>query len=83
MNFSFIPPALGLQGKAIEQFEILRTQQEEQPPQEKFAQTYVYLGNIYSSQGKSSEAQEIWQQGLKRFPDNEELKERVSTASTE
>ncbi len=83
VNFSFVPPALGLQARAIEQFTILRAQQEEQPPQEKFVETYVYLGNLYSSQGNSSKAQEVWQQGLTLFPENGKLKERVRAARSE
>ena len=81
--YSVAPPLLGLQARAIEQFEILRGQQECGEPQDHFAQTYVFLGNLHSSQGKSARAQAVWQAGLALFPDNAELRERVPTAGGE
>ncbi|MCZ6796145.1 MAG: hypothetical protein O7J95_21250 [Planctomycetota bacterium] len=77
VNYSFIPPVFGMQSKAIEQFEILVKQQESQSPRDDFAQSYLYLGNLYSSQGKTERAQQVWRRGSELFPDAKDLARRV------
>lgn len=77
VSYAFSPPLLGYHTKAIEHFEILREQQESGPPQKHFAQTYLYLGNLYSNQGKAEKAQEVWEKGLSLYPDFEELRNRL------
>ncbi|MEM7231071.1 MAG: tetratricopeptide repeat protein [Planctomycetota bacterium] len=79
VNYSFNPPVLGLQPKAIEQFEILRKQQEAGDPQPHFAETYLYLGNLYANQGKDDKAQEVYQRGLEIHPDSGSLKGKVKS----
>jgi len=73
ISYSFWPPVFGMQAKAIEHFEVLRAQQEAQAPEKKFAETYVYLGNLYENQGKSDKAMEIRRKGLELFPDETDL----------
>ena len=78
VNYSFNPPVFGLQGKAIEQFEILIDQQEASGQSEsRFDQPYLLLGNLYSNQGKDAKAREVWQRGSEQLPDSSELAERV------
>jgi tetratricopeptide (TPR) repeat protein len=77
MSLSFWPPVFGKQKIAIEQFETLRQQQVKSAPEPHHVQTYVYLGNLYSQQGKTEEARKVWEEGLRRHPGNEELKSRL------
>ena len=71
---SFWPPIFGKQAEAVKQFEMLKEQQEESPPQKHFAQTYLFLGNLYQGQGSAEKAREIWRKGYELFPDNSELR---------
>jgi tetratricopeptide (TPR) repeat protein len=81
-SLSFWPAALGMQGKAIEHFEILRKQQESQGfTKPSWVQTYQFLGNLYEQTGKADKALETRQAGLRLFPDNTDLKERVKAAT--
>ncbi len=81
MSFAFAPLAFGLQPKAVEHLEILRAQQQEQPPQEHFAQTYTVLGNLYQNMGQPEKARGAWNEGLELFPENSELSEKLETIS--
>lgn len=75
VGLSFWPPIFGKQGEAISHFETLRKQQEQSGGvQADYAQTYQFLGSLYQQQGKSDKAAEVWQAGVKLFPDNEQLK---------
>ncbi len=80
VSLSFWPPALGMQNKAIEQFEVLVEKQGQMPKDDEQAQTYLFLGNMYQQTGKPEKALATWQQGLALFPDNAELKDQVSLA---
>jgi len=80
VNWSFNPPIMGLQPKAIEQFEILRGQQEQQEPQPHFAETYFYLGNLYTNTGKPAQAAQVWSRGAELFPDNAKLQAKAKEA---
>jgi tetratricopeptide (TPR) repeat protein len=72
-SLAFWPAILGKQPEAVKQFEILREQQESQAPREEFAQTYLFLGNLYASQGNAAKAQEVWRKGAEFFPRSSEL----------
>jgi hypothetical protein len=80
MSLSFWPPVFGKQGEAIRQFEQLRSQQAEVAPEEKFAETYLLLGNMYRNQGEKAKAAEVWRDGAQRFPANKELTTRAAEA---
>jgi tetratricopeptide (TPR) repeat protein len=73
ISYSFWPPALGMQNKAIAQFETLVEQQEGQPPSPQFAQTYYFLGNMYQQTGSPEKALATWQQGLALYPGDAQL----------
>jgi tetratricopeptide (TPR) repeat protein len=78
VSYSFWPPALGMQNKAIAQFEILLEQQEGQPASPQFAQTYYFLGNMYQQTGNADKALQTWKQGLSLYPDDAQLQGQVA-----
>jgi tetratricopeptide (TPR) repeat protein len=82
VGLSFWPPIFGKQAEAVSQFEILKKQQEESgATKPEFAQTYLFLGNMYQQQGKSDKAVETWQKGVSMFPDNADMKKLLAGAS--
>ena len=80
VSYSFWPPITGKPAEAVEHFSTLMTQQEADPSPRHtgYVQTYLMLGNMYSQQGKATEAKEVWQRGLRFHPDNDELKAKAS-----
>ena len=74
------PAFLGRTNEAILHFEVLIEQQENLPPQDNFAETWLYLGNMYDQTGRAEEARSAWQRGLERFPDDAALRERLALA---
>jgi hypothetical protein len=82
MSLSFWPPVFGKQGEAIRQFEVLREQQAEAPLQERFAETYLLLGNLYRNRGEAEKAAEVWRDGARRFPGNKDLTARAGEEET-
>ena len=73
ISLSFWPPMFGKQAEAIQNFETLIAQQESQPSKPEFAQTYLWLGNLYLQQGKTDQAKEVYGKGLVAFPNDPEL----------
>jgi tetratricopeptide (TPR) repeat protein len=53
-------------------------QQETQPPQPEFAQTYLWLGKEYAKGGYAEDAKDVWQRGLRFFPNDTALKEKLT-----
>ena len=80
-NQAFWPTAYGGQAEAIRHFEILVDQQERRAPEERFAQSYVWLGNLYDQQGRTEEARQVWERGLGIFPGDDWLTKKLSTLS--
>lgn len=77
VSLSFWPPALGKQNAAIEQFELLLSQQKGQAAEPRFAQTYLFLGNMYQQTGQPEKALSTWQEGLSQYPGSTELSGQV------
>lgn len=80
ISLSFWPPIFGKQKDAISHFEVLRAQQEEGPLEDRYAQTYLLLGNLYHQTGQGAKAEETWRSGLELFPDDEELSGKLGGA---
>ena len=74
---TFWPAFMGKQAEAIKNFETLIEQQERRTAQPGYASTYLLLGNVYSQQGKTEKAKEVWKRGLKQFPNNGDLKSKL------
>jgi tetratricopeptide (TPR) repeat protein len=74
INYSFWPEQFNKRPDAIKEFETLRKIQETKTPDPKHAQTYFQLRQLYLKDGKTDEAKAVLDEGLRRFPDDEELK---------
>ena len=79
-SLSYWPEGLNKSGEVIENFVTLVEQQEKQPPQPQFAETYVRLGEQYQKAGYPEYARETWQRGAALFPADNTLRERLATA---
>ena len=77
ISLSHWPAAFGKSGEAISQFETLLEQQSRMTPAPGHAHTYYYLGNLYLNTGQKDKAREIWQTGLKKFPQNSGLQKQL------
>ncbi len=73
-NYSQWPDFLNKRPDAIKEFETLRKVQENATPAAKHAQTYLQLRELYLKDGKPDDAKAVLDEGLRRFPDDEELK---------
>lgn len=80
VSLSFWPPVFGKQTEAIRNFEVLLDQQADQPSDPKFAQSWLFLGNLYQQLGKMDQAVATWQKGLASFPDNAALQQQIANA---
>ena len=78
-NMAFWPVAYGGQAEAIRHFEVLARQQEGRDAEPRFADTYVWLGNLYDQQGRLEDARAAWTKGLSMFPGNDRLAEKLAT----
>lgn len=74
------PAFLGKTGEAIQNFEILIAQQKDQPQEPQFAQTYLFLGNMYQQTGDAEKALQAWRSGAELFPQDEALLEQLRLA---
>ncbi len=81
VSLSNWPAFLGKTGEAIHQFEVLISQQEKGESQEEYAQTYLFLGNLYQQTGEADKALEAWRQGFTRFPESEDLRRQIELNS--
>lgn len=77
VSYSFWPPIFGKQQAAIDQFEILVSKQSGMTARPEFAQTYLFLGNLYEQTGNAAKAKQTWDLGLAAFPQSRELRQRL------
>jgi len=74
------PAEMNKSQDVIENFSVLIEQQETQPPQPQFAQSYVRLGEQYQKSGYTDLALEMWQRGAALFPNDEALQAKLAQA---
>jgi tetratricopeptide (TPR) repeat protein len=79
VGMSYWPAQLNKSQEVIEQFQTLIQQQEAQPPQPQFARPYLWLGDQYQKAGYPDYAAQVWQRGAAFFPDNPELKRKLTS----
>ncbi len=75
---SMWPPELNKSQEVMESLVTLVEQQESQPPQPHFAQTYVLLGDVYKKAGYADLARETWQRGAQLYPSEPALPQRLA-----
>jgi tetratricopeptide (TPR) repeat protein len=75
---SYWPPMLNKSQEVIDNFETLIQQQEAQPPQPQFAQTYAWLGDQYQKAGNEKQAQSVWQHGAELYPNDTTLRQKLA-----
>jgi tetratricopeptide (TPR) repeat protein len=80
VSLSFWPPMLGKQNEAIQNFETLIAQQGGQNSSPQFAQSYLFLGNMYTQVGDKEKALATWQAGLALFPGNAQIQKQIALA---
>ena len=73
------PPFMGKTNEAVEHFEILRERAATMPSDPRFAEVYLYLGNVYLQSGQREKALAAWREGLERFPGHAELARQLAT----
>jgi vitamin B12 transporter len=76
MHHYHTPEFVGRTPDAIHHLEILVRQQGD-AAQPHFADTYLYLGDLYRRTGREADALEMWRRGAALFPDDAELRARV------
>jgi tetratricopeptide (TPR) repeat protein len=82
VGMSYWPANLNKGDEVIQQFNTLIQQQEQQPPQPQFAQTYEWLGKQYQKTGQTAAAQQVWQRGAALYPDNQSLQNLLAASAT-
>lgn len=76
MHHFHTPEFLGRTPDAIRHLEtLLRQQGDEAQPH--FANTYLYLGDLYRRTGREEEALAVWRRGAALFPENAELRAKL------
>jgi tetratricopeptide (TPR) repeat protein len=77
---SYWPPMLNKGDEVIQNFQTLIQQQELQPPQPQFADTYAWLGDQYQKVGRSDDARAVWERGAALFPADEKLRIKLAAS---
>lgn len=77
---SYWPASMNKGDEVVQHFQTLIQQQETQPPQPQFAETYVWLGDQYQKAGRADDARAVWERGATLFPDQQNLKNRLAAS---
>jgi tetratricopeptide (TPR) repeat protein len=75
---SYWPTQMNRGPEVIQHFSTLIGQQEAQAPQPHFVQTYVWMGDAYQKYGHPDYAQQVWERGVALFPENQELRNKLT-----
>ncbi|MFY9345422.1 MAG: hypothetical protein WAT39_23220 [Planctomycetota bacterium] len=77
VSLTFWPDFLGKGPESVRQFETLLAVQGRQPPNPRHANTFLFLGNLYSQRGEFQKAAEVWARGAAQFPGDTSLRDKV------
>ena len=77
VGLSFWPATMNKGDEVIQHFQTLIEQQEAQPQQPHFAESYAWLGDQYQKAGRRDEARTVWQRGAALFPADEKLRTKL------
>jgi tetratricopeptide (TPR) repeat protein len=76
---SYWPATMNKGDEVIQHFTTLVQQQETQPPQPQFADTYVWLGDQYQKMSRTDDARSVWERGAALFPSNDKLQTKLAS----
>ena len=76
---SYWPATMNKGDEVIQHFTTLVQQQETQPPQPQFADTYVWLGDQYQKMSRADDARSVWERGAALFPSNDKLQTKLAS----
>ena len=79
MAMSYWPEEMNKRTEVIQRFTKLIEDQETQPPQSGFAQSYYWLGETYVKAGHPDYAEQVWRRGAALFPSDPMLQQKLST----
>ncbi len=77
-SYLFWPKIFNKASLGVADLEKALAMQHQGPTKPYYVRTYIALGDGYCKMEKMDKAREIWQEGLRQFPDNSELKDRLS-----
>jgi hypothetical protein len=77
---SYWPASMNKGPEVVEHFRTLIEQQEAQPQQPHFADSYVLLGDQYQKAGRADYARMVWERGAGLFPAHDGLKQKLALA---
>ena len=72
------PPFTGRRQEALTLLEKLTRRQEGLPRQERFALTWLFLGDLRAREGDERGARAAWRRGLERHPENRQLQRKLA-----
>ena len=82
LTMSYWPAELNKGGEVVQRLSNLIDQQNALPAQPEFANTYVVLGAQYQKLGQTGDAQQTWQAGLAKFPNDPALQQKLTAPSS-
>ena len=80
VGLSYWPASMGKGEEVIGHFNTLIQQQEGQPQQPQFADSYLWLGDQYKKAGRQDDARSVWERGAALFPNDQKLTSRLASA---
>jgi hypothetical protein len=78
MSMSYWPADMNKGGEVVKRFTELIQDQEAQPAQPHFAQSYVWLGEQYQKTGQTKYADQVWRRGAALFPAEPMLQQKLT-----
>ena len=77
---SYWPTTMNKGEEVIQHFTTLIQQQETQPAQPQFADTYAWLGDQYQKAGRHDDARAVWERGVALFPNDPKLQNKLASS---
>jgi tetratricopeptide (TPR) repeat protein len=77
-SYLFWPKIFNKASLGVADLERALAMQHDGPAKPYYVRTYIALGDGYCKMEQMDKAREIWQQGLRQFPENAQLKDRLS-----
>ena len=82
-SYLFWPKIFGKAGLGVADLEQALKLQQRGPKHSYYARAYIALGDGYCKADEPEKARKVWQEGLREFPDNQVLKQRLALQGDE